>query len=129
MASELSISPSYLNHLERNQRPITAAVLLKLAQAYDIDLKGFTADSEVTSLEELAEIFTDPLFADIGIPRDELLELAHNAPSVADAISRLYAALAQRRQAPEGGDAVNDAPLNPAHRVLDYIHLTSNYFP
>ncbi|HEY9554437.1 helix-turn-helix domain-containing protein [Allosphingosinicella sp.] len=129
MASELSISPSYLNHLERNQRPITAAVLLKLAQAYDIDLKGFTADSEVTSLEELAEIFADPLFADIGIPRYELLELAHNAPSVADAISRLYAALAQRRQAPEGGEAEYEARLTPEIWVRDYIQLQRNYFP
>ena len=28
MAGQLGISPSYLNHLERNQRPVTAAILL-----------------------------------------------------------------------------------------------------
>ena len=27
----LGVSPSYLNHLERNQRPLTAQVLLRLA--------------------------------------------------------------------------------------------------
>ncbi len=32
MAASLGISPSYLNHLERNQRPVTATLLLKLAE-------------------------------------------------------------------------------------------------
>ena len=31
MAAELGISPSYLNHLERNQRPVTAGVLVSPA--------------------------------------------------------------------------------------------------
>ncbi|MDP9415272.1 MAG: helix-turn-helix domain-containing protein, partial [Pseudomonadota bacterium] len=57
MAAELGVSPSYLNHLERNQRPVTAQVLLRLAQAYDVDLKGFTAEGEGTAMEDLAEIF------------------------------------------------------------------------
>ena len=33
MAAELGLSPPYLNHLERNQRPVAAQVLLRLAQA------------------------------------------------------------------------------------------------
>ena len=32
MADELGISASYLNHLERNQRPVTAGILLRLAE-------------------------------------------------------------------------------------------------
>ena len=32
MAGELGISGSYLNHLERNQRPVTAGILLRLAE-------------------------------------------------------------------------------------------------
>ena len=43
MAASLAISPSYLNHLERNQRPVTAALLLKLAEQYEIDVRGFAA--------------------------------------------------------------------------------------
>jgi predicted transcriptional regulator/DNA-binding XRE family transcriptional regulator len=126
MAAELGMSPSYLNHLERNQRPVTAGVLLRLAQAYDVDLKGFTAEGEGTSMEQLGEIFGDPLFADIGIPRYELLELADNAPSVADAVARLYAALVERRQAPEG--ALPDAVLTPESWVRDHIQAQRNYF-
>src|SRR4028119_465035 len=111
MAAELQMSPSYLNHLERNQRPVTAQVLLRLAQAYDIDLKSFTAEGEGTGTEDLAEIFADPMFSDIGIPRYELLEVADNAPSVADAISRLYTALIERRQAPQGLDREGETSL------------------
>jgi predicted transcriptional regulator/DNA-binding XRE family transcriptional regulator len=128
MAAELGMSPSYLNHLERNQRPLTAQVLLRLAQAYDVDLKSFTAEGEGTGSEDLAEIFADPMFSDIGIPRYELLEVADNAPSVADAVSRLYTALVERRQAPEGSLPVGEASaLTPETWVRDYIQAQRNY--
>jgi XRE family transcriptional regulator, fatty acid utilization regulator len=77
MAGELGISPSYLNHLERNQRPVTAQVLLKLAEIYDVELRGFAAEGPAgTGVDQLGEILSDPMFADIGIPRYELLEVA-----------------------------------------------------
>jgi predicted transcriptional regulator/DNA-binding XRE family transcriptional regulator len=125
MAGELGVSPSYLNHLERNQRPMTAQVLLRLAQAYDVDLKGFTAEGDGTGAEDLAEIFADPLFSDLGVPRYELVEVADNAPSVADAISRLYSALLDRRSAP----AAEGEPLvTPETWVRDYIQSQRNHF-
>src|SRR5688572_31710992 len=94
MAASLAISPSYLNHLERNQRPVTAGLLLKLAETYEIDVRSFASNGGTrTGPDELSEIFADALLSDLGVPRYELAELAHNAPSVADAIARLYAAL------------------------------------
>jgi predicted transcriptional regulator/transcriptional regulator with XRE-family HTH domain len=127
MAAELQMSPSYLNHLERNQRPVTAQVLLRMAQAYDVDLKSFTAEGEGTGTDDLAEIFADPMFSDIGIPRYELLEVADNAPSVADAISRLYTALIERRQAPHSA-AEDGSALTPDAWVRDYVQSQRNYF-
>lgn len=38
MAEALEISPSYLNLIERNQRPLTVQLLLKLASVYKVDL-------------------------------------------------------------------------------------------
>ena len=38
MAEALAISPSYLNLIERNQRPLTVQLLIKLATVYKIDL-------------------------------------------------------------------------------------------
>jgi len=127
MAAELGLSPSYLNHLERNQRPVTVAVLLKLSEAYDVDLKSFTARSEATGTEELAEIFADPLFADLGIPRYELVEVADNAPSVANAVARLYSAIADRRQASEG-EAAETSLVTPESWVRDHIQAQRNHF-
>src|SRR5918997_3266032 len=118
MAAEIGVSPSYLNHLERNQRPVTAQVLLRLADAYDVDLRSFAAEgAEGTGPEQLAEIFADPMFADLGLPRYELLEVADNAPAVADAVSRLYAAFVEMRRQPpqegERGESEARAPLTP----------------
>ena len=130
MAVEIGISPSYLNHLERNQRPVTAQVLLRLAESYDVDLKSFAAEGgEGTGIEQLGEIFADPMFGDIGIPRYELLEVADNAPAVADAIARLYSAVAERRQAPEGALPDGETSLvTPENWVRDHIQAQRNYF-
>ncbi len=128
MAGELGVSPSYLNHLERNQRPLTAQVLLRLAQAYDVDLKSFTAEGEGTGVEDLAEIFADPLFSDLGVPRYELVDVADNAPAVADAISRLYTALLDRRNAPQGAVSDEEALVTPETWVRDYIQAQRNHF-
>lgn len=129
MAAEIGISPSYLNHLERNQRPVTAQVLLRMAEAYDVDLRSFAAEGgEGTGTDQLAEIFSDPMFADIGIPRYELLEVADNAPSVADAVSRLYAALVERRQHPVGGAPDENSLVTPEAWVRDHIQAQRNYF-
>ena len=49
MAQDLDISPSYLNHLERNQRPLTAQILLRLADSYDIDLRAFSSGESAPS--------------------------------------------------------------------------------
>ena len=131
MASEIGVSPSYLHHLERNQRPVTAQVLLRLADAYDVDLKSFAAEgAEGTGPDQLAEIFSDPMFADFGIPRYELLEMADNAPSVADAVSRLYAAFTEmRRQPAVDGEREAASPLTPESWVRDFIQAQRNHFP
>src|SRR5687767_8243670 len=101
MAASLAISPSYLNHLERNQRPVTAGLLFKLADIYDIDVRTFASGGGTrTGPDELTEIFSDSLLSDLDVPRYELTELAHNAPSVADAIARLYAALKEAGRNP-----------------------------
>jgi predicted transcriptional regulator/DNA-binding XRE family transcriptional regulator len=131
MAATLGISPSYLNHLERNQRPVTAALLLKLAELYEVDVRSFAAGGGArTGPDELAEIFSDALLGDLDVPRYELAELAHNAPSVADAIARLYAALKEAGRNPgltSAGDA--RALVTPENWVRDYIQQHRNHYP
>ena len=131
MAQSLAISPSYLNHLERNQRPVTAALLFKLAEIYEVDVRTFAAGGGArTSAEALGEIFSDALLSDLGVPRYELAELANNAPSVADAIARLYTALQEAGRNPNlasGGDA--RSLVTPETWVRDYIQQHRNHYP
>src|SRR5436305_9920887 len=131
MAAEIGVSPSYLNHLERNQRPVTAGVLLRLAEAYDVDLRSFaTEGGEGTGVDQLAEIFADPMLGGFAVPRYELVELADNAPAAADAVSRLYAALVELRRRPADAEADAPAPaLSPQSWVRDHIQAQRNHFP
>jgi predicted transcriptional regulator/DNA-binding XRE family transcriptional regulator len=131
MASSLGISPSYLNHLERNQRPVTAGLLLKLANGYGVDILSFaTAGGHKTGPDELNEIFGDPMLQDLGVPRYELVELAHNAPSVAEGIARLYAALKESQKLPALSEPDDVRSLvTPENWVRDYIQQHRNHYP
>ncbi|MCF2514938.1 short-chain fatty acyl-CoA regulator family protein [Sphingomonas sp. G124] len=131
MAISLGISPSYLNHLERNQRPVTAALLLKLADSYEIDVRSFASGGGArTGPDELGEIFSDALLNDLDVPRYELAELAHNVPAVADAIARLYAALKEAGRNPSIASAGDvRALVTPENWVRDYIQQHRNHYP
>jgi predicted transcriptional regulator/plasmid maintenance system antidote protein VapI len=136
MAEDLGVSPSYLNHLERNQRPLTAQILLRLAEAYDIDIRSLSADHESAGAQDLSEVLADQLFRDLGIARHEIAEVAENAPGVADAIVRLYRAYGDRRRLADlgaydrGEDGVGPGPaVTPSDWVRDYIQAQRNFFP
>jgi predicted transcriptional regulator/transcriptional regulator with XRE-family HTH domain len=91
MAEALGISPSYLNLIERNQRPLTVQLLLKLASVYKVDLDELQGEAS-GSVAQLREIFADPLLAG-ELPGDqELIEVAEAAPNAAIGILKLYRA-------------------------------------
>ena len=134
MAQDLGVSPSYLNHLERNQRPITAGLLLRLAKSYDVDLRSFTQDADAGSEADLQEVFADPLFKDLLVPRHEIGDLSENAPGAGEAIVRLYRAfLDQRRrdalQTPTRAGDDDDRQPAPTDWVREFIQTHRNHFP
>ena len=98
IAEGLGISPSYINLIERNQRPVTAQILLRLAETYDLDLRDLATADEDRFFAELNEIFSDPLFRQIDLPKQELRDLAELCPGVTHALQRLYAAYTEARQ-------------------------------
>lgn len=134
MAEDLGVSPSYLNLLERNQRPVTAQVLLRLAEAYDLDLKSLSTDPDSGNATGLSEVFSDQMFRDLAVARHEIAEVADSAPAVSEAIVRLYRAyLDQRRLTdlgaigrPEEGAAGPAAA--PSDWVRDFIQAQKNHF-
>ena len=131
MAEELGVSPSYLNHLERNQRPLTAQMLLRLAGTYDIDMRDFVAGANEAAASDLHEIFADGLVRDIGIPRHEVMEVAENYPSVAEAVTRLYRALTDLRRMPDRMEQLGAAPstmASPLDWLREYLDGKRNHF-
>src|SRR5262245_30443775 len=98
MAEELGVSPSYVNLIERNQRPVTAQILLKMAEAYDIDLRDLAAGDKDRFFAELNEVFSDPLFRQIELPKQELRDLVELCPDAANAVQRLYRAYVEARR-------------------------------
>ena len=135
MAEDLAISPSYLNHLERNQRPLTAQVLLRMAQAYDIDVRSLSGDMDASSGQDLTQVLADPMFRDLGIPRHEISEVAETAPAVASALVRLYRAHGERRwlsalgPTPDGWGQEGSGLVTPAEWVSEYFQAQRNFFP
>src|ERR1700754_949950 len=91
MAEGLEISPSYVNLIERNQRPVTAQLLLRMAEAYELDLREIAPSEDDRFFAELNEIFSDPLFRRIELPKQELRDLAELCPGVVNAVQQLYA--------------------------------------
>lgn len=97
MASELGISPSYLNLIERNQRPLTAQLVMKLVSTFKIDVEELQPTGEAGSVAALKEVFSDPLLSG-ELPGDtELLEISDGAPNAAIGIVKLYRAYREQQ--------------------------------
>ena len=90
MAEALGVSPSYLNLIERNQRPLTAALLLRLAQAFDFDARTLTGAAPGGGVEALKRRLSDPLFADLNLDRLQLEDWIAAAPDAAEAFARAF---------------------------------------
>ncbi len=138
MAEDLGISASYQNLIERNQRPLTAQILLRLAEVYEADLRGLGGNEEASALAGLKEVFADPMFSTTRFSDQELQDLVATSPTAANAIATLYRAyrdtemsastLAERIAG--GADmAVSEGARFPVEEVRDLFHDRNNHFP
>ncbi len=92
MAAAIGVSPSYLNLIERDQRPLTVQVLLKLSSVYGVDVAELSAGDSEETVEALKEVFADPLLTGEIASPTELSEFAETAPNAARAMTRLFEA-------------------------------------
>ena len=106
MAEMLAISPSYLNLVERNQRPVSAALLVKLAESFDFDPRALAAAEPGGGAEAMRRRLADPLFADLEIDRNELGDWLLAAPGGAEAFARVFDRLAAGGAEPAAVDPV-----------------------
>ncbi|ATN33098.1 Cro/Cl family transcriptional regulator [Rhizobium sp. ACO-34A] len=136
MAEALDISPSYLNLIERNQRPLTVQLLLKLATVYKVDLDELQGEAGGTA-GQLREVFADPLLSG-EVPGDqELIEVAEAAPNAAAGIVKLYRAYREQAArltdlaellAREGHETSISGTRLPVDEVREKLERRANFY-
>lgn len=138
MARSLGISPSYLNLIESNQRPLTVQLLIKLASTYGFDLEDLQGKGEANAILQLREVFADPLLVGELPDNSELIELSDLAPNATAAMIKLYRAYREsldrlsglsRMMAKEGGEAVSAMARLPVDEMREAFERVSPYFP
>lgn len=138
MADEIGISPSYLNLIEANQRPLTVPLLLKIASVYGIDMASFAEDDETRLVASLREVFADPLFDAGDIKAQDMKEVAAAAPNLGHAIVSMYRAYREAREdlgalAEKVADRdklqVMGAQAFPQEEVSEFFQAEQNHFP
>ena len=136
MAEGLGISPSYLNLIERNQRPLTVQLILKLAAAYKVDAEEFQGVTGQT-IAALREVFADPLLAGELPGEEELIELSEGAPNAAAAMVKLHRAYREQAErlsdlsemlAREGKATQLSAARLPIDEVRETFERRPNHF-
>lgn len=140
MAADLEISAPYVALLERNQRPVTADMLLRLARTYKIDLADLAGDGGADHTARMQSILKEPMFSDIDIPALEISDLAVSYPGMTEAFLRLYTAyreeqlaLAEQRAPALAADGSSSGHMNfdandPVADVRRFLAARRNNF-
>jgi len=118
MAERLGISPSYLNLIERNQRPLTARVMMQVIDRFDFDPRALRVEEAVGGVAGLARRIQDERFADLGIDREDIAEFLSSSPQLATAFARLY----------DSGGAAVDTGSDPLAESRREIERWRNHF-
>ncbi len=119
LAKRLDISPSYLNLIEHNRRPLTPPMLIKVSRVFEVAPEALSGDEEEHLLTRLNEVLGDSMYQDMGtpdFPAGDSRELVATQPGIALAFVTLYAAY---REARESAQALSE-------RLHDDAYLSSS---
>jgi predicted transcriptional regulator/transcriptional regulator with XRE-family HTH domain len=133
LAQKLDISPSYLNQIEHDVRPLTVAVLLRITEVFGVDATFFASQDDTRLVAELREVTMD---RDLGVDVDqsELADVVSAHPNLAKALVNLHRryrlTTAQLAAATEGrfSDGSGSGSITMPHEeVRDYFYERQNY--
>ena len=122
MAEALEISPSYLNLIEHGQRPLTAPVLVRLAERFGFELAQLTEGAVAGGVAGLRRRLGDAIFADLDIQPQDVEDWLATSPMTAAAFARLYDAKGGE------GSAAPDAEAPEVRSVRLAIEQWRNHF-
>lgn len=127
----IGISTSYLNQIENNQRSVSAAVLLSLAEKFELDISELASGENERLLSALSEALTDTLFENYEPSLQELKLVTQNAPGLAHALITCHQAYRRLgEQVASFDDRMGGAPQGeptPYEEVRDFFHFVDNY--
>lgn len=131
-ADKLGVSLPYLNQMENNHRPVSAAVVLALAQEFGLDVTELTVGEGERLVSDMREALADPVFAKTAPPLADLRLAASNAPALARAFLDLHRAYRQTHERLASLDEAlgrDDTSLRPSpwEEVRDFFHYCDNY--
>ena len=132
LARALAISTSYMSQLEKNQRPLTVPLLIRLNSAFGIDIQLFSNDEEAHLIAGLRETLSESLLVE-PIALAEIRELAANMPSVARALIDLHRRYAAAGGSQDDGSARSEGgwpQAGPVEQVREFLYdPRHNYIP
>ncbi|MDT8855284.1 short-chain fatty acyl-CoA regulator family protein [Paracoccaceae bacterium Fryx2] len=131
-AAKLGVSLPYLNQMENNHRPVSASVVLALAQEFGFDVTELTTGDAERIVSDMREALADPVFAATAPPLADLRLAASNAPALARAFLVLHRAYRQTHERLASLDEAlgrEDTALRPSpwEEVRDFFHYCDNY--
>lgn len=129
MAADLEVSASYITLIERNQRPLPADLLLRLAETYNLDLGAFSTGEDGT-YAALEKALVDPIFQELSIGREDVRDLLSANPAMGEAVAALYQAYRSSEAAViEARATGRTGPADPLEEAREFISNARNYFP
>ncbi|MFE5771113.1 ImmA/IrrE family metallo-endopeptidase, partial [Streptomyces sp. NPDC056485] len=131
LAQALDLSTSYLNQIEHSRRPLTAPVLLKIAEVFGVDPEFFSEADEERLTTDLRAALADEA-GGVSVASEEIADMARDHPDIAKALVALHhryrdAAEQVAALAPPGDSAVV-VRAEPHDEVRDFFYAHHNHF-
>ena len=133
LAQMLEISPSYLNQIEHDARPLTVAVLLRITEVFGVDATFFASQDDTRLVAELREVTMDRDL-DLDVDMAEVAEVVSAHPALARAMVNLHrryrmttARLAEATEDRFSDGSGTGAITMPHEEVRDFFYQRQNY--
>ncbi|QKW07898.1 DUF2083 domain-containing protein [Streptomyces sp. NA04227] len=132
LARVLAISPSYLNQMEHDSRPLTVPVLLRLTETFGVDTAFFSEHDTSRLVAGLREAMADEVAAG-RISAADLSELATRLPAVGEVLLQLgrrnLELGEQLAEAADGRAATGEttAARTPHEEIREFFYRRRNY--
>jgi predicted transcriptional regulator/transcriptional regulator with XRE-family HTH domain len=132
MAGELSVSASYINLIERNQRPASLKFLITLSDQFGLNWRDLTNTDSDIAISDLRQITRDPAFGDLDPDIEELRSALEGSPNLMTGLINIFNAyrtfgerLAEQNEfmSPDHGST-----LGIEQSVHDFFRSNNNYF-